>query len=42
MASERGRDAAVRFMIDPEIADKEKRQVEEYFRVEMEEYEVDD
>ncbi|EPS27492.1 hypothetical protein PDE_02435 [Penicillium oxalicum 114-2] len=41
-ASERGRDAAVRFMLDPACAEKEKRQVAEYFKVEMEEYEVDD
>lgn len=38
----RGRNAAVRFMIDPSIADSEKRQVAEYFKVEMEEYEVDE
>lgn len=39
--SERGRDAAVRFTIDAECAANEKRQVEPYFKVEMEEYEVD-
>lgn len=39
--SERDRDAAVRFTIDPECAADEKRQVEPYFRVEMEDYEVD-
>ncbi|KAJ5216383.1 cyclin-like protein [Penicillium cinerascens] len=39
--SDRGKDAAVRFMLDHDIADCEKRQVAEYFRVEMEEYEVD-
>lgn len=40
-ASERGRDAAVRFTIDSECAADEKRQVEPYFKVEMEEYEVE-
>lgn len=39
---ERGRDGAVRFMLDPECADSEKGQVSEYFRVEMEEYVVDE
>lgn len=39
--SDRATDAAVRFMLDAEIADAEKRKVEEYFKVEMEEYEVD-
>jgi CTD kinase subunit beta len=39
--SDRGKDAAVRFMLDHDIADCEKRQVAEYFRVEMEEHEVD-
>lgn len=39
--SDRGQDAAVRFMLDPEIAEAERRQVEEYFKVETEEYEVD-
>ncbi|OQE26510.1 hypothetical protein PENSTE_c005G00858 [Penicillium steckii] len=38
--SERDRDAAVRFTIDPECAAEEKRQVESYFRVEVEDYEV--
>lgn len=38
----RGRDAAVRFMIDAGIANSEKRQVAEYFKVEMEEYEVEE
>jgi CTD kinase subunit beta len=38
---ERGRDAAVRFMLDPACADDERRQVEPYFNVEMEEYEVE-
>jgi len=40
--SDRAKDAAVRFMLDHDIADCEKRQVAEYFRVEMEEYEVDE
>ncbi|KAJ5984331.1 hypothetical protein N7481_006430 [Penicillium waksmanii] len=40
-ASERGRDAAVRFTIDSQCAADEKRQVEPYFKVEMEEYEVE-
>lgn len=40
--SDRARDAAVRFMIDPDIAGSEKRQVAEYFKVEMEEYEVEE
>ncbi|KAJ5584169.1 uncharacterized protein N7459_003969 [Penicillium hispanicum] len=39
--TERGRDAAVRFMLDPAQAESEKRQVEEYFKVETEEYEVE-
>lgn len=39
---ERGRDGAVRFMIDPECADAEKSKVMQYFKVEMEEYEVED
>jgi CTD kinase subunit beta len=38
---ERGRDGAVRFMLDPECAEAEKAQVEGYFRVEMEEFEVE-
>lgn len=38
----RGRDAAVRFMIDADIAAREKKQVAEYFKVEMEEYEVEE
>src|SRR5699024_6069527 len=37
---ERGRDGAVRFMIDPECADAEKSRVAAYFKVEREEYEV--
>lgn len=39
---ERGRDGAVRFMLEPECAESEKGQVSEYFRVEMEEFEVED
>lgn len=39
---ERGRDGAVRFMLDPECAEAEKMQVSPYFRVEMEEYEVEE
>ena len=39
--ADRGRDAAVRFMLDQEIAEDEKQQVAQYFRVETEEYEVD-
>ncbi|KAJ6032560.1 hypothetical protein N7540_003292 [Penicillium herquei] len=39
---DRGRDAAVRFMLDPDQAASEKRQVEEYFKVEIEEYEVEE
>ncbi|KAJ5322801.1 hypothetical protein N7452_011090 [Penicillium brevicompactum] len=39
--SERGRDAAVRFMLDPACADEEKREVARYFDVEMEEYEAE-
>lgn len=40
--SERGRDAALRFMLDPACAEQEKRLVEEYFVVEKEEYEVEE
>lgn len=40
--SERGRDGAVRFMIDTECADAEKSHVAQFFKVEMEEYEVDE
>ncbi|KAJ5092736.1 RNA polymerase II C-terminal domain kinase beta subunit [Penicillium angulare] len=39
---EKGRDAAVRFMLDPAQADGEKKQVAEYFKVETEEYEVEE
>lgn len=38
---DRGRDAAVRFMLDPTQAEDEKKQVEGYFKVEVEEYEVE-
>ena len=40
--SERGRDAAVRFILDPMQAESETRQVKEYFKVEIEEYEADE
>ncbi|KAJ5792267.1 uncharacterized protein N7503_008245 [Penicillium pulvis] len=39
--ADKGREAAVRFMLDSAEADKEKRQVEEYFKLETEEYEVE-
>jgi CTD kinase subunit beta len=39
---EKGRDGAVRFMLDTECADAEKTLVAEYFKVEMEEYEVEE
>ncbi|KAJ5937206.1 hypothetical protein N7454_004861 [Penicillium verhagenii] len=38
--ADKGREAAVRFMLDPAQAESEKRQVEPYFRVETEQYEV--
>lgn len=41
-ASERGRDAALRFMLDPARAEEERRLVEEYFIVEKEDYEAED
>ncbi|KAE8157519.1 Fructosamine kinase-domain-containing protein [Aspergillus tamarii] len=41
-AGEKGRDGAVRFMLDSECADAEKTRVSEYFKVEMEEYEVEE
>lgn len=41
-AGEKGRDGAVRFMLDTECADAEKARVSEYFKVEMEEYEVEE
>ncbi|KAE8150760.1 cyclin-like protein [Aspergillus avenaceus] len=39
-AGEKGRDGAVRFMLETECADAEKALVAEYFKIEMEEYEV--
>ncbi|KAL4992999.1 cyclin-like protein [Aspergillus recurvatus] len=39
---EKGRDATVRFIIDSEYAAAEKAQVAQYFKVEMEEYEVEE
>ncbi|KAL6229202.1 hypothetical protein BDW75DRAFT_235378 [Aspergillus navahoensis] len=39
---EKGRDAAVRFIVDSEYAAAEKAQVAQYFKVEMEEYEVEE
>ena len=41
-ANEKGRDGAVRFMLDPECAEAERARVAEFFKVEMEEYRVDD
>ncbi|KAJ5693241.1 hypothetical protein N7462_002664 [Penicillium macrosclerotiorum] len=41
-SGERGREAAVRFMLDPTCAESEKKKVEEYFKVEMEEYEAEE
>lgn len=41
-AGEKGRDAAVRFIVDSEYAAAEKARVAEYFKVEMEEYEVEE
>lgn len=40
-ASERGRDSALRFMLDAACAEEERRLVEEYFVVEWEDYEED-
>ncbi|KAL1967313.1 hypothetical protein VTN77DRAFT_3359 [Rasamsonia byssochlamydoides] len=40
--NERGRDGTVRFMLDPERAEAEKKVVAEYFREEVEEYVVDE
>lgn len=40
-AGERGRDGTVRFMLNPDRAQTEKSTVAEYFKVEIEEYEVD-
>ncbi|KAL2825481.1 Fructosamine kinase-domain-containing protein [Aspergillus cavernicola] len=39
---EKGRDAAVRFIVDSEYADAERSRVAQYFKVEMEEYEVEE
>ncbi|KAL2808193.1 Fructosamine kinase-domain-containing protein [Aspergillus granulosus] len=39
---EKGRDAAVRFIVDSEYAEAEKARVTQYFKVEMEEYEVEE
>ncbi|KAL2863537.1 putative fructosamine-3-kinase [Aspergillus lucknowensis] len=39
---EKGRDAAVRFIVDAEYAEAEKARVAQYFNVEMEEYEVEE
>ncbi|KAL5047021.1 hypothetical protein BDW71DRAFT_197086 [Aspergillus fruticulosus] len=39
---EKGRDAAVRFIVDSEYAAAEKTQVAQYFKIEMEEYEVEE
>ncbi|KAL4973171.1 Fructosamine kinase-domain-containing protein [Aspergillus desertorum] len=39
---EKGRDAAVRFIVDSEYAAAEQTQVAQYFKVEMEEYEVEE
>ncbi|KAI1931691.1 RNA polymerase II C-terminal domain kinase beta subunit [Ophidiomyces ophidiicola] len=39
---ERGRDATIRFMLDPEQAQAERSTVEQYFKVEMEQYEVEE
>ncbi|EEP78412.1 predicted protein [Uncinocarpus reesii 1704] len=41
-SNERGRDSTIRFMLDPEQARAEKETVEGYFKVEMEEYEVEE
>lgn len=40
--SERGRDGTVRFMLDPERAETERATVAEYFKIEVEEFEMDD
>ncbi|KAL4786744.1 Fructosamine kinase-domain-containing protein [Aspergillus varians] len=40
--AEKGRDAAVRFIVDSEYAAAEKARVAQYFQVEMEEYEVEE
>ncbi|EFE36657.1 uncharacterized protein ARB_04182 [Trichophyton benhamiae CBS 112371] len=41
-AHERSRDTAIRFMLDPEQAQAERETVSAYFKVEMEEYEVEE
>ncbi|KAF3483519.1 C-type cyclin [Arthroderma uncinatum] len=41
-ANERSRDTAIRFMLNPEQAQSERATVAEYFKVEMEEYEVEE
>ncbi|KAM5464026.1 RNA polymerase II C-terminal domain kinase beta subunit [Microsporum audouinii] len=41
-ANERSRDTAIRFMLNPEQAQSERETVAEYFKVEMEEYEVEE
>jgi CTD kinase subunit beta len=40
--SDRGRESTVRFMLNPEQAKAERDTVAEYFKVEMEEYEVEE
>lgn len=40
--TDRGRDSTVRFMLDPEQAAAERGTVTAYFKVEMEEYEVEE
>lgn len=39
---ERGREGTVRFMLDPERERDEKGVVEEFFKTDEEEYEIDD
>ncbi|KAJ5645455.1 hypothetical protein N7507_011466, partial [Penicillium longicatenatum] len=39
--ADKGRDAAVRFMLDSTEAEKEKMEVEAYFKLEIEEYQVE-
>ncbi|KAK2879562.1 hypothetical protein FQN49_000755 [Arthroderma sp. PD_2] len=41
-ANERSRDTAIRFMLNPEQAQLERATVAEYFKVEMEQYEVEE
>ena len=40
--SDSGRDAPLRFILDPALAAEEKKQVSEYFKEETEEYEVEE